>query len=101
MTTEEISLLTPPLRFSMMQPDLYRGSYPRPINHKFLKRLKLKTIVSLIPKPITEESDPILWKFCHDEGIMLIHIVAGVQDGKGKKRSVPLTNESVIETLEV
>ena len=32
----------PPLRFSMVQPNLYRGAYPREVNFKFLETLHLK-----------------------------------------------------------
>ncbi|GAM29291.1 hypothetical protein SAMD00019534_124670, partial [Acytostelium subglobosum LB1] len=43
--------LIPPFRFSIAEESLYRGSYPTEKNLRFLKRLKLKTIVSLTPKP--------------------------------------------------
>ena len=47
-------IYVPPLRFSMVQPSLYRGAYPREVNFKFLETLQLKTIISLTPNPITK-----------------------------------------------
>ena len=44
-------IYVPPLRFSMVQPSLYRGAYPREVNFKFLETLQLKTIISLTPQP--------------------------------------------------
>lgn len=83
--------LVPPLRFSALQPGLFRGSYPRAINFRFLKRLQLKTIVSLTPDPITPETDEALYQFAQEEGITLIHIECSKEGGgKRKKRDVPI-----------
>ena len=43
--------LVPPLRFSQVEEGVYRGAYPSLINQRFLTRLGLRTIVSLLPEP--------------------------------------------------
>jgi len=60
----------PPLRFSIVEPYLYRGSYPRPLNFPFLEDLKLKTILSLTPEPLVQ--DTAQWAESHN--IRLVHI---------------------------
>lgn len=50
--TEEPDPLIPPLRFHVIQPNLYCGSYPRLRNKRFLEGLGLKTILSITPEPI-------------------------------------------------
>lgn len=65
------SLVTP-LQFNIVQFDLYRGSYPREINLPFLRSLRLKYILSLTPEPLT--NDPVMAKFCEENGIENIHI---------------------------
>ncbi|PRP77163.1 hypothetical protein PROFUN_15044 [Planoprotostelium fungivorum] len=62
-------MIITPLRFSIVEDQLYRGSYPNPKNFKFLKRLKLKTIVSLVPTSPTAE----LAQFCREQQINNIH----------------------------
>lgn len=88
----------PPLRFSMIQPNLYRGAYPREINFKFIETLHLKTIISLTPNPISPETDPQLYNFAKENHILLIHLECA-QSGKGKKRGVPLDYEITIQAL--
>ncbi|KAJ2889877.1 protein-tyrosine-phosphatase, partial [Coemansia aciculifera] len=65
-----IDPLMPPYRFERVQPQLYRGGYPKPRNFRFLRRQRLKTIVSLIP----DDRDNMLTDFCHSEGIRRIVI---------------------------
>lgn len=90
--------ITPPLKFSMIERNLYRGAYPREVNFPFLETLHLKTIVSLTPKPITEESDPRLYNFAKENNIRLVHLECECL-GKGKKRGVPVKYRTVLETL--
>lgn len=52
-------LLIPPLRFHVIAPNLYCGSYPRPRNKRFLEGLGLKTILSVTPSPIGGYSDEV------------------------------------------
>ena len=64
--------LVTPLQFSTVQPNLYRGSYPREINLPFLRTLRLKYILSLTPEPLS--TDPLMVKFCEENNIKTIHI---------------------------
>ncbi|KAG1700243.1 hypothetical protein DVH05_012048 [Phytophthora capsici] len=64
--------LIPPFRFSTVQQGLYRGSYPTLKNFRFLRRLGLKTVVSVIPEPPTSD----LADFCANEKITLLHFYA-------------------------
>ncbi|TDH65102.1 uncharacterized protein CCR75_006828 [Bremia lactucae] len=64
--------LIPPFRFSTMQQGLYRGAYPTLKNFRFLRRLGLNTVVSVIPEPPTSD----LADFCANEKITLIHFYA-------------------------
>lgn len=64
--------LIPPFRFSTMQQGLYRGAYPTLKNFRFLCRLKLKTVVSVIPEPPTSD----LADYCANENITLVHFYA-------------------------
>ena len=59
--------LVPPLRFAMVEEGIYRGAYPSLINLRFLARLRLKTVISLLPEP--PSADLVRW--CEEEGIAL------------------------------
>lgn len=61
--------LTPPLRFGYINPGLSRGSYPSLRNLRFLSRLQLKTVVSLVPETPTDD----LVQFADMAGIKLFH----------------------------
>ncbi|KAJ0409184.1 hypothetical protein ATCC90586_010265 [Pythium insidiosum] len=70
--TTHVPALIPPFRFSSVQDQLYRGSYPTLKNFRFLRRLQLKTIVSVIPEPPTSD----LVEFCQQEKIASHHFYA-------------------------
>jgi tyrosine-protein phosphatase OCA6 len=61
--------LIPPFRYALIEKDLYRGAYPRETNLRFLKRLRLRTIVSLLPKAPSEA----IVQFCAEQRITLQH----------------------------
>lgn len=90
--------LVPPLKFNTVQPNLYRGAYPREINFPFLQTLQLKTIISLTPDPITFETDPKLFQFIKTNNIQ-VHHLESAQSGKGKKRGVPIGYSTILEAL--
>lgn len=94
------SSLVPPLRFTTVCPRVYRGAYPRKINYAFLKRYKVKTIISLTPNAINEETDESLFYHAQKEGIQLLHVEVG-KGGKGKKRAVPLTHEKALNVIQM
>lgn len=84
--------IVPPLRFATVHdcPGLYRSSYPRSINTRFLRRLKLKTILSLTPKPL--EGDVAEW--CKQQNITLLHL----ECEKASKKGVP-THETSLQAI--
>jgi tyrosine-protein phosphatase OCA6 len=90
--------LTPPLKFGTVQPNLYRGAYPREINFPFLKTLELKTIISLTPSPIAAETDRKLHDFAIENNIRIVHLECA-HLGKGKKRGVPIGYSAILEAL--
>ncbi|KAJ1617749.1 protein-tyrosine phosphatase, partial [Pavlovales sp. CCMP2436] len=57
--------LVPPLRFAAVDESVYRGAYPTLANYRFLRRLQLRTVVSLLP----EHADKDLEEFCAHEQI--------------------------------
>ncbi|KAI9101054.1 tyrosine phosphatase family-domain-containing protein [Phlyctochytrium arcticum] len=60
----------PPFRYGIVEEDLHRGAYPKERNFRFLRRLRLKTILSLIPEPPNAD----LAEFCASENISSIHV---------------------------
>jgi len=88
----------PPLRFNTVEPNLYRGAYPREVSFPFLRTLQLRTIISLTPNPITQESDSKLYNFAKSNGIALVHLECA-QAGKGKKRGVPMDYPTLVMAL--
>jgi len=48
---------------------MFRGAYPTKRNFRFLRRLKLKTIVSVTPEPPKRD----LLEFCEREGVVNLH----------------------------
>lgn len=90
--------LTPPLKFNNVQPNLFRGSYPRPVNYNYLESLNLKTMIAILEHPVTETSDPDLIQFVNSHGINLINIECG-NGGKGKKRSIPIDSDTIKKIL--
>lgn len=122
---EDPDALIPPLRFHVIQPNLYCGSYPRPRNRRFLEGLGLKAILSVTPAPIggypeepgtagqqenskeSKESrelareDEWLRAFAAEQGIALVHISAAPASGKSKKkRGVPLEYDVTRKALQ-
>ncbi|KAG0346445.1 hypothetical protein BG004_001709 [Podila humilis] len=86
------SPLIPPFRFGTVENEVYRGAYPKQRNLRYLKRLKLKTILSLIP----DAPDVVFKQFCEDHGIQTIHLpVDKVKD------NVPLTYNRAVEAVQI
>ncbi|KAF9923891.1 hypothetical protein FBU30_006074 [Linnemannia zychae] len=84
--------LIPPFRFGTVEPEVYRGAYPKQRNLRYLKRLKLKTILSLVP----DEPDEVFQEFCRQQGIHPIHLsVDKVKD------NVPLTYNRAVEAVQI
>jgi tyrosine-protein phosphatase OCA6 len=90
--------LVPPLRYTQLSPHVHRGSYPRPVNFPYLRRLQLKTIISLTPDPITLETDPALYEYLKREQIEMIHFP---MTKESKKKFKYPSNHQVLEILKL
>ncbi|GBC33143.2 protein-tyrosine phosphatase [Rhizophagus irregularis DAOM 181602=DAOM 197198] len=78
--------------FAIVEDEVYRGAYPKNRNYRFLKRLKLKTMLSLVPDPPVPE----LLEFCQNENIKNIHFhVRKVKD------NVPLNYNKVVQLIQI
>jgi hypothetical protein len=62
--------ICPPLRWNIVEVGISRGGYPLLRNFRHLSRMRLKTIVSLIPEPQSAD----LVEFAKMAGIELIYI---------------------------
>lgn len=97
--SSQLKSLIAPLRFGMVGPNVYRGSYPQPHNVRFLKRLGLKTIISITPEPLVDGS---VKQFAADNNINLIHVSCGPSEQKSKKkRTVPMSHGEARHVLEL
>ncbi|KAI8979201.1 protein-tyrosine phosphatase, partial [Mycotypha africana] len=85
--------LIPPFRFTLVEENLYRGGYPKPRNERFLKRLRLKTILSLIPDKLTPE----IQEFCEENNINIFHLTVD----KMKEDNIPLTYNKTLLALQI
>ncbi|CAG8796250.1 1315_t:CDS:2, partial [Dentiscutata erythropus] len=84
--------LIPPFRYATVEDEVYRGAYPKKRNYRFLKRLKLKTMLSLTPDPPVLE----LLEFCQSQNIRNIHLqVNKVKD------NVPLGYSRAIQSVQI
>ncbi|RUP49748.1 tyrosine phosphatase family-domain-containing protein, partial [Jimgerdemannia flammicorona] len=87
--------LIPPFRFGTVEDRLYRGAYPKSRNLRFLKRLKLKTLLSLVPDSPNTDAD--IRDFCAQQGIRLIHLKVG----KMKENNIPLSYGQTVQALQI
>merc|ERR1711879_2465 len=84
--------LIPPFRLAIIEEGLYRGAYPQKRNLQFLKRLKLKTIISLLPGEPSED----LKGFCKQHNITHLPFAVGKM-----KDEVTVSPALVAQILEV
>eukprot|EP01132_Coremiostelium_polycephalum_P006599 gene6599-8168_t len=84
--------LIPPFRFAIVEEGLFRGSYPTEKNFRFLRRLKLKTIVSLTPKPPTKD----FTTFCERYNTISKHFTVSKF-----KDDVTVSSSQVVQLLEM
>mmetsp|Transcript_11944 Transcript_11944/g.24326 ORF Transcript_11944/g.24326 Transcript_11944/m.24326 type:complete len:298 (-) Transcript_11944:2324-3217(-) len=64
----DIPPLIPPFRFTIVEEGLFRGAYPSLKNFRFLRRLRLRTLVTLSENPASRD----LTEFCENESISLL-----------------------------
>ncbi|RNF22687.1 tyrosine phosphatase [Trypanosoma conorhini] len=60
--------LVPSINFAMVCPGVYRSGYPTRKNYRFLRALRLRTILYLCPEDYAESNV----KFCEENGIRLL-----------------------------
>ena len=91
--SHELPKLVPPLRCALVEEGVYRGAYPSLVNHRFLTRLRLRTVVSLLPEAPTHD----LLQWCEQQGVEN-HYVRVLPF---KKDEVTITHERAAEILQV
>ncbi|ODQ66404.1 protein-tyrosine phosphatase [Nadsonia fulvescens var. elongata DSM 6958] len=82
-----------PENFSMVVNNIFRSSFPRPENFEFLKKLKLKSILVLIPEPYPEEN----MQFLKENDIQFFQV--GMSGNKEPFVNVP--PETITKALEI
>ncbi|CAO3673208.1 unnamed protein product [Umbelopsis ramanniana] len=84
--------LIPPFRFAAVEDNVFRGGFPKLRNVQFIKRLHLKTLLSLSPDPLPEE----IQQFCNEQDINMIHLKVD----KMKEDNIPLTYSRTIAAIQ-
>lgn len=82
-----------PLRLEAVEDGLFVSGYPTLRSFRFMRRLGLRTVVSLVPKPPTRD----LERFCAAEGVELLHVAAAKYEGEGP---CPLSSAGAVAFLE-
>lgn len=76
--------LIPPNNYGAVLPgSIFRSSYPQEANYDFIRDVKIKTIVTLVPEPISPEYQA----FMKDAGIQHFHV--HIKANKGEVRVDP------------
>jgi len=92
MTDFSTPKLIPPFRFAIVEEGVFRGAYPTEKNCRFLRRLKLKTIISLTPK----KPSKVMIGFCEQENITLKHFhVPKIKD------DVPISSSQMVQIIQL
>lgn len=94
------ALYTTPLQFQIVEPRLYRGIFPTKENLPFLKTLKLKTIITILPEEydIKEES-PYYQKFIDENNIELRQFSGDIKWKKKKDKKLKNEKKKVNEDV--
>lgn len=78
---DRLHMRIPPLNYGAVIPgSIYRASYPEPANYEFIKDLKIKSILTLVPEPIAPEYQA----FMDEAGIQ--HFQVHIRANKGEVR---------------
>ncbi|KAK6202931.1 tyrosine phosphatase family-domain-containing protein [Scheffersomyces amazonensis] len=85
--------LTPPENFSTVVNKIYRSSFPQPLNFSFLKTLKLKSILCLIP----EDYPQLQLEFLKQENIKLFQL--GMSGNK--EPFVKINHDLITEAIKI
>lgn len=90
--------LIPPFRFAAVEHGVLRGAHPTLKNYRFLRRLRLRTVVSLNAEPAPAED---LVGFCAAEGVdLLVRRAAKYDDGEVLSMAEPLVAEVLAVLLD-
>lgn len=92
-TLQQNQPITPPENFAPVVHNIYRSSFPQANNFSFLKRLKLKSILCLIP----EEYPDMHREFLAEEGIKLFQL--GLSGNK--EPFVVISHDLITEALKI
>lgn len=74
MTCCDHNTIVPPFRFSVVEKGIFRGGYPTLKNFRFLRRLRLKTIIALTPEAPT--ADLIAFAGGQENPVNVVHFPA-------------------------
>jgi len=88
-------LLFPPHRFAAVEADVYRGGYPTQRNFRFLRRLRLRSMVNL--SAVKETDD--LHDWCEHEEVEYVHYPAQKSKGDKGEPAVSLSTTTVALVL--
>jgi tyrosine-protein phosphatase SIW14 len=78
---DRLHMRIPPANYGAVVPgSIYRCSYPEPANYEFIKDLKIKSILTLVPEPIAPEYQ----SFMDEAGIQ--HFRVHIRANKGEVR---------------
>jgi tyrosine-protein phosphatase SIW14 len=78
---DRLNMRIPPSNYGAVVPgSIYRCSYPQPENYEFIKDLKIKSILTLVPEPIPDEYQ----SFMDSAGIQ--HFRVHIRANKGEVR---------------
>ena len=94
--SQDLPPLVPPLRFGLVEEGVYRGAYPSLINLRFLTRLGIKSMVSLLP----ETPAPHLLQWC-DHNDVRNHFERISVSREGEEEVIALTHERVADLLQL
>ncbi|KAI5969587.1 SIW14 [Candida margitis] len=85
--------LTPPENFALVIGSIYRSSFPQPANFSFLKQLKLKSILCLIPEDYPELQE----KFFESNNVKLFQL--GMSGNK--EPFVKISSDLITQALKI
>lgn len=90
--------LIPPFRFAAVEHGVLRGAHPTLKNYRFLRRLRLRTVVSLNAEPAPAED---LAGFCAAEGVdLVVRRAVKYDDGDVLSMAAPLVAEVLAVLLD-
>lgn len=88
-----VKSLTPPENFAPVINNIYRSSFPQPPNFSFLKTLKLKSVLCLIPEEYPQSHED----FFEQEGIQLFQL--GMSGNK--EPFVKISGDLITEAIKI